>query len=148
MPSEASSHHSVPPFTCRIPCSLLDKASEPEREFYIRTDAIDQKIDWLLNHSVEQAEAMAEVRTQTRETNGRVLQAEKHIRELRDEVGAQRAEAAPVVRAYGVGSRLARSKLALIGLAFILFVAYPWLVTLAPSPAAFVRAAIGVFLGG
>lgn len=134
------SKSSVPPFSCRLPPSLLDGLPDFQRELYERNDRMDQKLDWLVDQTVALGSTLGEVKEQTLKTNGRMLTAESDIKEIKTEI-------TPVVKAYGVGAMLAKSRVFWVGAAAFAVIGLPWLISIAPAPIAFVRAAITVLLG-
>lgn len=147
MPSQASSQAATPPsFACRIPAELLPH-DEKERRFYTQSDVMDQKMDWLLKASISQSQTLAEVNGKATVTNGKIAQAVRDIEDIRAKVATQAEEAAPVVKAYGIAKKLAASKVFWIGAAAFVLVGLPALVSVAPAPLAFLRAAVTVLLG-
>lgn len=143
MSSEASSK---PTFACRIPPELLPQ-EERERRFYTQSDVMDQKMDWLLSHCQTQSATLEDVRQKASDTNGKIAQAMKDIEDVRTRVAAQVEATAPVVKVYGVGKLLAGSKLFWVGAAAFVLVGLPALISVAPAPLAFLKAAVTILLG-
>ncbi len=136
MPTE-----SRPPFDkCRLPASLLSTLSDRDRHLYEASDRAEQKLEWLIEHSLQKAEVLEEVRQQVRATNGRVLTAEADIRQLKETT-------APVVKMHDLGRRLVGSKYFWVGAGLMVFVVFPWLVANAPAPGLLIKAAFTTLLG-
>lgn len=138
----------VPDFPCRIPEELLKDLPPAQQQSYRQSDRLDQKMDWLLDHAIAQAQTLEEVRVQATKTNGSVIQAKADIVALKEAVAAQVAATTPVVRAYGVAKTLAKSRLFWVGAAAFVLIGLPALLSVAPAPLTFLKAAVAVFLGG
>lgn len=137
----------TPPFSCRIPEELLRELPEAQQRFYRQNDVLDQKMDWMIDHAARQSETLAEVNAKATETNGKIAKAVRDIEDLRKKVEAQAQETAPVIRTYHIAQKLVRSKVAWVAAAFIVLVGIPYLVTIAPAPLTFLKAAVTVLLG-
>jgi hypothetical protein len=136
---------SVPPFACRLPREFLDGLDERGRFLYQEADRNSQMMEWLMQHSIAHGQKLDEVKVQVERTNGRLLTAEKDIRNLNEAVDIQRTQLEPVAKAYGYASKAAQSKWAWGAFAFFVLVALPLIVKNAPAPSAFFKAAAGLF---
>lgn len=146
-PATSTSSQSIPPFSCRIPQPLLDKVADEERDFYIRNDLMDQKMDWLVASSTARATMLEEVLVQTRTTNGAVAKAARDIEDLRNQAATQAAQTAPVVKAYGFAQVAVRNKWCWAAAVLFFTIVAPWLVTIAPAPLVVLKAVGGVLFG-
>ena len=143
MPSEASAK---PTFACRIPAELLPH-DEKERRFYTQSDVMDQKMDWLLSASIAQGAKLEEVRVQATKTNGSVARVIQDIDTIKGQAERQKEDVAPVVKAYGIAKTLAKSRLFWVGAAAFVVFGLPALISVAPAPIAFLRAAVTILFG-
>ncbi len=143
-----SDRFAVPVFESSVPPELLEGRSELEKRLYRDSSKNLQMMEWLVHHSIAQRKMSEEIKTQVLTTNGRLLTAEKDIRNLNETVSVHKAEMDPIIKVYSVSGKLVRSKYFWIGVAALVFIVIPGVISVAPPPAAVLKALGGLLFGG
>lgn len=141
MTSDNSNKHlSIPQFESKLPAEFTKGLDDRGQFLYTEMDKNSQKLEWLLNHSIEQATILAEVKAQTTKTNGRLLIAEEDIKEIK----ATQLEMKPAVAALQATLKVMRSKWFWVGAFMVVAFVFPWVATHAPTPSEFVKIVFGL----
>ncbi len=125
----------IPTFKSSLPQEFLAGLDERGRFLYTKTDEAAQMNAWLLQETMAQSAILEEVKVQTEKTNGRLLVAEKDIKEIKVEQVAINDNLATLTFV----KKLTKSRWFWIGVAVFVFVILPTLTSHAPTPAQIVE---------
>lgn len=125
MPSENAKNLTVPPFESKLPEEFTSGLDERGKYLYQTIDKITQAQDWLTQRAIADANTLSEVKEQTTRTNGRLLNAEANIREIKTEQEASKS----AIKTVNFSLTVIKSKLFWAGLLLFITFGIPWLVS-------------------